>query len=283
MRRARCWLGLAVAGAAVFALGRCAVRFPDYPVGDLDAAAGGGGIETGGAGGATGGTVSGGASTGGTAAQAGSGGATGGVGGSAGASASGGSGGSAGAGGAVGRGRLVINEIDYDQPGTDTTEFVEIYNASSENARLDGVELVLVNGSDVPPRDYGRVSLSGSLAGHGFAVVASPLVTPAVGATVFRFAVQNDNIQNGSPDAVGLLDTQSHVLLDALSYEGSVTGAVLTGETGTFDFTEGTPTTAADDSSPLKSLVRIPDGADTNDEMTDWSASLTPTPGAPNQ
>ena len=42
---------------------------------------------------------------------------------------------------------LVINEIDYDQPGSDTAEFVEIVNVGSSGVNLTGVDLVLVNGS----------------------------------------------------------------------------------------------------------------------------------------
>ena len=42
---------------------------------------------------------------------------------------------------------LVINEIDYDQPGTDTTEFVEIKNVSSETINLSEYSLEFINGT----------------------------------------------------------------------------------------------------------------------------------------
>ena len=32
---------------------------------------------------------------------------------------------------------LVINEVDYDQPGTDTAEFIEIKNVSAAAINLD--------------------------------------------------------------------------------------------------------------------------------------------------
>ena len=42
---------------------------------------------------------------------------------------------------------LVINEIDYDQPSTDTAEFIEIRNNDTAAANLLGWTLELVNGS----------------------------------------------------------------------------------------------------------------------------------------
>src|ERR671928_182837 len=42
---------------------------------------------------------------------------------------------------------LVINEIDYDQPGTDTAEFIELKNNGANGVNLDPYSLVLVNGN----------------------------------------------------------------------------------------------------------------------------------------
>ena len=42
---------------------------------------------------------------------------------------------------------LVVNEIDYDQPGTDTAEFVELRNVAATAVDLDAYTLQLVNGS----------------------------------------------------------------------------------------------------------------------------------------
>ncbi|MBK9035747.1 MAG: tandem-95 repeat protein [Myxococcales bacterium] len=50
--------------------------------------------------------------------------------------------------------KLVINEIDYDQAGTDTAEFVEIYNAGTAAADLSNVALVLFNGSSAAGLEY---------------------------------------------------------------------------------------------------------------------------------
>jgi hypothetical protein len=42
---------------------------------------------------------------------------------------------------------LVVNEIDYDQPGTDAAEFLELKNVSSSSIDLTGYSVELVNGN----------------------------------------------------------------------------------------------------------------------------------------
>ena len=178
--------------------------------------------------------------------------------------------------------RLVINEVDYDNIGTDVNEFVEIFNSSPTAMNLANLALIFVNGAN--NLEYRRVNLSGTLAAQGYLVVASSTVTVAPGATVITFAGASDNIQNGPPDAVVLFDTVNHRVVDALSYEGAVTAAVLTGETGVFNLVEGTmlPLSAADSNSLNESLIRQPNGLDTDDASSDWRLTTTPTPGAAN-
>ncbi len=43
---------------------------------------------------------------------------------------------------------LIINEIDSDMAGTETTEFIELYDGGFGNTALDGLVVVLFNGSD---------------------------------------------------------------------------------------------------------------------------------------
>ena len=43
---------------------------------------------------------------------------------------------------------LIINEVDYDQPGSDTAEFIELYNSGPTSIDLNGYTLDLVNGSN---------------------------------------------------------------------------------------------------------------------------------------
>ena len=42
---------------------------------------------------------------------------------------------------------FVINEVDSDTPGSDTAEFIEIYDGGVGNASLDGLSIVLFNGN----------------------------------------------------------------------------------------------------------------------------------------
>jgi hypothetical protein len=166
-----------------------------------------------------------------------------------------------GGGGDPGTSAVVINEIDYDQVGTDGGGFVELHNGGAAAANLVGLALVLVDGSD--GLEYARTNLTGTLAGGGHLSVAM-------------------EAQNGAPDGVALIDTGSGTLLDALSYEGAITAASI--GTSVYNLVEGTvlPTSVADSNTVTGSLIRFPDGSDTNDAATDWRFTTTVTPGAAN-
>jgi hypothetical protein len=166
-----------------------------------------------------------------------------------------------GGGGGGGTPTLVINELDYDQVGSDTAGFVEVRNDGTAEATLDGVALVFVNGGD--STEYDRVALSGTLAAGAYVVVSK-------------------DAQNGAPDGVALIDTASGTLLDALSYEGSITAAVIDGHT--YSLVEGTALAAsvADSNTVDGTLIRNPDGTDSDDAASDWTFTTTPTPGTAN-
>jgi hypothetical protein len=155
--------------------------------------------------------------------------------------------------------KLVINEIDYDQVGTDANGFVEIKNAGDSEIDLANVDLVAVNGGD--SAEYDRVALTGSLAAGGHLDIAIEL-------------------QNGAPDGLALLDGTT--LLDALSYEGAITAATIGGQT--YNLVEGTelPAAVEDSNTAAGSLIRNPDGKDTQDAAADWAFTTTVTRGAAN-
>ncbi|NMC72600.1 MAG: amidohydrolase family protein, partial [Myxococcales bacterium] len=100
---------------------------------------------------------------------------------------------------------LVINEIDYDSVGTDSAEFLELYNAAAAPVALDGLAVVFVNGAYTPATEYRRQALSGTLGPREFLLLAGSGVTVPGG--VRSFALPNDAIQNGAPDGVALVDT----------------------------------------------------------------------------
>ncbi|MBW2457289.1 MAG: lamin tail domain-containing protein, partial [Deltaproteobacteria bacterium] len=179
---------------------------------------------------------------------------------------------------------LVINEVDYDNVGTDSDEFIEILNTTGAPISLANLAVVFVNGNG--DTEYKRVDLSteGSLAGGQYLVVGSPTLVNSVpgAAKAIAFGPATNNIQNGAPDAVAILDVSQAILLDALSYEGSVTVGNING-VGPTNFVEGTATQVLDTNSSVRSLIRNPNGSDTDDAATDWAYSSTPSPGEVNQ
>jgi hypothetical protein len=181
-----------------------------------------------------------------------------------------------------GNGKLVINEVDYDNVGIDTAEFVEIFNPSAAPVSLAGLAVVLVNGSN--QTEYDRVDLSpaGSLAPGDYLVISGSGVSVPASAKHIDPVWTQDQIQNGAPDGVALVDTVTHTVLDAISYEGSIAAATLTDFPATVSLVEGTPTGVADSSSTQKSLCRLTNGGDTDNAATDWGLCATPTPGAAN-
>jgi hypothetical protein len=161
----------------------------------------------------------------------------------------------------TGAAKVVINEVDYDQVGADHDGFVELYNAGAAAADLAGVALVAIDGGD--STEYTRKALTGSIAAGTYLVVDLEL-------------------QNGAPDGVTLIDTAKHEQLDALAYEGAITAATIEGTT--HNLVEGTALahTVADSNTVEGSLIRNPNGKDTDDASADWAFTTTVTRGAAN-
>jgi hypothetical protein len=165
---------------------------------------------------------------------------------------------------------LVINEVDYDEDGVDTGEFVELYNPTAGPVSLDGLRLELVDGGSGRP--YATFLLDRDLhdlPSHGLLVVADPAVMVPDGVPVVRMpATQNGNIQNG-PDGIRLVGPSGN--LDGVAYEGAVPNAG-----------EGHNPAPADSShGGVQAIGRCPDGADTDDNSADFHL-IPATPGAPN-
>lgn len=180
-------------------------------------------------------------------------------------------------------GGLVINEVDYDQMGTDTAEFVEIFNGTLRPVDLSNLAVVLINGAPGATRpEYARIALTGTLAPGGYAVVANAAVMVPEGTA--RFNIGNDTLQNGAPDGVALIDLNAGVVVDALSYEGTTRAVMISGVPGSVNLVEGTAlaTSVADSNTAPGSLVRFPNGTDSDDADSDWRFSMRPTPGAAN-
>ena len=94
--------------------------------------------------------------------------------------------------------RVFINEFHYDNAGADTGEFIEI--ANPDGIDLTGWTIVLYNGSN--GLAYDTDGLSGTDLFHSI-------------------SYPSNGIQNGSPDAIALVDAAGTVI-QFLSYEGTL-------------------------------------------------------------
>lgn len=169
------------------------------------------------------------------------------------------------------RGQVYINEIDYDQPGTDTTEFVELIGP--DGTSLNGYTIELINGSNGSV--YNTLDLTGfsipndNISGYGFFVIG-----PASGVANVDYTPTgwtSNQIQNGSPD--GILLKQNSVVVDGFSYEGPITNNP--------DFTAGMALNAAEDNnSPNLTVGRILFGFDSANQNQFFSQTVeAPSPG----
>ena len=107
---------------------------------------------------------------------------------------------------------VFINEIHYDNAGSDSGERVEVVATAGES--LSGYRIYLYNGSTPSAATYYDNDLvpAGNLVSCGGSVRIATVVYPTNG------------IQNGASDAIALVNG-SGTLVQFLSYEGAVTGS----------------------------------------------------------
>lgn len=159
----------------------------------------------------------------------------------------------------VGTLNIVINEVYYDPPGTDSGCYIELYGPG--NIELNGFTLVGINGVGGVP--YATIDLTGySIPADGFFVVAQNSWVPNA-----DLVNPNADLQNG-PDN---LELRFHnITIDALGY-GTLDGWVFTGEW-----------LPATDVISGHCLGRYPDGDDTDNNFIDFNDYDSLTPGTPN-
>lgn len=173
---------------------------------------------------------------------------------------------------------LVINEVDYDQPSIDSAEFIELYNASAVNIMLADYTVFLFNGNATSNVYYDSFPLPAQILSPGdyFVICGGGGFVPNCDMVLPKFV---NIIQNGSPDAIVIRENFTLNLIDIVSYEGSCIAPYTSGN--------GCPLAQSDtaqaDSIANKYLgiSRFPDGADTNDDSTDFNRVCI-TPGAAN-
>lgn len=158
---------------------------------------------------------------------------------------------------------LVINEVYYDSPGTDSATFIELKGLPGES--LNNIHIFPYNGSSTSPGIYDDYDLTGyQIDPSGYFVVAQDS-----GVVNADTVIGHDVAQNG-PDNVLLayVSGTDTIILDAVGYGPQ--------DTTTWAFVgEGLP---APDVASGNSLQRIPDGQDTNDNSVDFK-EIPPTPG----
>jgi hypothetical protein len=165
--------------------------------------------------------------------------------------------------------QVYINELDYDQPSTDTAEFIELIGPTGGS--LDGYVVELVNGNGGAV--YTTIDLNGltipndNIAGYGFFVIGSANV-----ANVDLQSFTSNGIQNGAPD--GILLKLNNTVVDGFSYEGIITDNP--------DFTPGMAITAQETGSD-SSVGRITLGFDPNNQDQYFAQGIAdPSPGEQN-
>ncbi len=93
---------------------------------------------------------------------------------------------------------MLINEVDVDQTGADTGEFIELYDGGIGNTTLNGLVIVLFNGSN--DQSYKAFDLDGyTTNANGYFVIGNSAVASAV------MTFTNALLQQG-PDAVTLYE-----------------------------------------------------------------------------
>ena len=177
---------------------------------------------------------------------------------------------------------VIINEVDADQTGSDTADFIELYDGGDGNTDFSGLVLVLYNGSD--DQSYDSFDLDGyATNAEGYFVLGDSGV-PGVDA-----GIEISSVQNGA-DAVAIYvgdgadfpnDTPltTDNLLDAIVYDTGQADA-----SGLLPLLNGGQPQVNEDENGKKeteSNQRCPNGAG-GGRNTDTYLQRAPTPGASN-
>ena len=178
--------------------------------------------------------------------------------------------------------QIIINEADVDQSGTDTSEFIELYDGGYGNYPLDGYVVVLYNGSN--DQTYAAYDLDGFKTDSlGYFVIGNTSVQSAQ----INFA--NNFLQNGA-DAIALYVGDSINFAPGTYLNTSnVKDALVYGTNDPIDvqllglLNTGQPQINEDNlgNKNLHSCSRLPNGSGGQKNTITYNAAV-PTPAAPN-
>jgi len=177
---------------------------------------------------------------------------------------------------------IIINEVDCDQAGTDTSEFIELYDGGYGNYPLDGYVVVLYNGSN--DQTYAAYDLDGFTTDSlGYFVIGNN----SVQAAQIHFA--NNFLQNGA-DAVALYqDDSTSFPVGTYITTTNIKDALVYGTNDPIDvqllglLNNGQPQINEDNlgNKNLHSCSRLPNGSGGQQNTYTYNAAVQ-TPGAKN-
>jgi lamin tail-like protein/collagen triple helix repeat protein len=167
---------------------------------------------------------------------------------------------------AVGAASVRVNEFSIGTSASATDEFVEIVNAGSGSADIGGYKLAYRSGAGTIDVTLATIPDGTTLASGAFYLFGGSGYAGAKPANqAFAQALA------ASAGGIGLRDGTGR-LVDSVGY-GSATNA----------FVEAHPAPAPPATAgPGSSDIRLPDGADTDDNGVDFKVTAAPTPGGPN-
>ncbi len=149
---------------------------------------------------------------------------------------------------------IVINEIDYDQPGLrnapDTAEWLELYNPDPVPQSLDGYDLVLSQSLNMQPcTEYGRYALDGlTIPAEGYLVLGrNACAASDLGFPDNALPNTNSGALATGPAGVSIEDRASGVAADRVTY----------GYLAIFPDCGGTVTDAMDDGTTQDGSIQL--------------------------
>jgi large repetitive protein len=179
---------------------------------------------------------------------------------------------------------IVINEVDYDNIGTDSAEFVELYNPTPVDLPLANLAILTATTPTSTAKITALSSAGATLPSHKYLVVGpstllgTPAVLPANCTALVNFSAATNDIANGPPVGVALVDTSAMTVIDSVSFDGKSVNTPKNWPAA-INFYEGAgTTTVADSNSVQQSLSRKTLGIDNDDTAGDWVVAATPTP-----
>ncbi len=162
--------------------------------------------------------------------------------------------------------RIVINELYYDHPGTDSGfEWIELHNTGSQDVNLEGSRILKAGSSWTQVFVFPRFILR---AGR-YLLLAETNVPNAH--FYSNLAFQNGG---GATDAVRFVNADASYT-DTVLYDSPNSNELP-------DDTQNVATSFAPRAPAGSSLARIVDGFDTDDCAVDWVVESSPTPAYPN-